>query len=92
MKDKMTKIKGYQTQHIQIEVWKSDVLKEAITILKDEFELRDVDGVDETGEMYEYAEYATSHSWSTKESRGKATEQQKKALEAIKLIREMARI
>lgn len=83
----MIRLKAYHTERIEVELEESNVVKSVIDIIRKNHNLTNVDGINEKGRMYEIAEYATSHSWTTEEDRGEPTEIQKSALEAIKLLK-----
>lgn len=87
----MLRLKGWHTEHVEIELSESDAIEAVIVLVQKKYKLKNVDGVDADGEMHEHVEYATSHSWISKEKRGKASEAQKKALEVIEILKKLKR-
>jgi hypothetical protein len=82
----MESIRLTGTTDIEVFVNPSDVIREAIKLVRKGFALTNVDTL-EGDRMFEYVEYATSHSWQDKEDRGIATKDQKKALTAIDILK-----
>lgn len=87
----MIKLKGWHTEHVEIEISESDVIEKTIELVKKKYNLTNVDDIAKDGQMFEHVEYATSHSWINKEKRGPASEIQKTAFEAIKLLQKLKR-
>ena len=87
----MIKVKGLRTEFVEIELHERDILERAVTIVRKRRGLINVDTIDDNDQMYEHVEYATSHSWISKQERGKASEDQKEAQKAIKLLQKLSR-
>lgn len=83
----MIKLKGWHTTHIEVELQQSDTVDAVINVIRKRFKLTNVDYIDDKGQMFESVEYATSHSWIKEEPRGKASAEQKQALEVIKFLK-----
>jgi hypothetical protein len=87
----MIRLKGWRSQHVEVELDEKDIVEAVIKMLRKKHKLENVDKLDEKGRMVEYVEYATSHSWISKEDRGKPTPAQKKALEFIEELQTLGR-
>lgn len=79
----MIKLRGWHNEHVEVQLDESDVIDEVIRMLKKKDKLENVDKLSDKGRMVEYCEYATSHSWTTEEDRGKPTPAQRKTLMVI---------
>ena len=87
----MAKIKGWHTEHVEVELSEGSVIEKAIEILRKNHNLTNVHGVDDQGQMYENVEYATSHSWISKEPRGIPSNIQREALNVISFLKKSMR-
>jgi len=83
------RLKGWHSQRVEIEIDEKEVLNQVIGTIRKKHELTNVDALKD-GRMVEYCEYATSHSWISKEDRGVPTDNQKRALEVIAWLKENA--
>jgi hypothetical protein len=75
---------------VDIAPW--DILQGAVALLRETYQLSNVDGIDAKGRMYETVEHHTSHSWDVDEDRGEPTAEQREALQAIRVLNNAAQV
>lgn len=85
----MKKEKMRVETNVDAYVESSEIVKATIKMFRKHFNVDAIDGIDDKGRMYEWAEYATSHTWTTKEDRGEPTQEQKEILKAVELLRKL---
>jgi hypothetical protein len=76
---------------LNVDVDQYEVVNETIKLFRKRFNIYNVDGIDDNGRMYENVEYHTSHSWTSKEDRGKPTPEQILAINAVILLEKLSK-